>query len=210
MSRTSPDETSACPPPAPSLYRIARGITRRLRFFGFVLQNRRAREDRTGASPWRTRPLDGRVIDGGGGRRSIRPPRSTVSMSPPSMVSNSRSASAIFFSCSTFSRSVLLARLVAVHHDAPDLGVDGARRLLRVVRLMTHVAAEEHLLLLMAEGNRAHLLAHAPLAHHLAGEVGRLVDVVAGAGGHLPEDDLLGDAAAQADGDAVPASPSSS
>jgi len=31
-----------------------------------------------------------------------------------------------------------------------------------------------------------------PLAHHLAGEVGGLLDVVAGAGGHLAEHDLLG------------------
>ena len=44
-------------------------------------------------------------------------------------------------------------------------------------------------------------LAHAPLADHLAGEVGRLLDVVAGARRHVAEELLLGDAAAHHHGD---------
>ena len=88
--------------------------------------------------------------------------------------------------------------------DRADLLVDLLRGLLGVVlRALAVVAAEEDRLLLLAVGQRPELLAHAPLAHHLAGDLGRLLDVVAGAGRHLPEDDLLGDAAAERDGDAA-------
>ena len=44
-------------------------------------------------------------------------------------------------------------------------------------------------------------LAHAPLADHLAREVGGALDVVAGAGGDLVLSQLLGDAAAHQDRD---------
>src|SRR6185436_14326757 len=82
--------------------------------------------------------------------------------------------------------------------------VDLDRGLLRVVLLARPVvAAEEDLLLALAVGERAHLLAHAPLADHLAGDVGRLLDVVAGARRETAEDDLLGDAPAERDGDAA-------
>ena len=71
---------------------------------------------------------------------------------------------------------------------------------LRVVLGAAEVAAEEDLLLGPAEGQRADL-AHAPLADHLARHVGGPLDVVAGAGRHVAEELLLGDAAAHHDGD---------
>ena len=52
----------------------------------------------------------------------------------------------------------------------------------------TELAAEEHLALLLAERQRPELVAHAPLAHHAARELGGVLDVVAGARGDLVED----------------------
>ena len=97
----------------------------------------------------------------------------------------------------------LLGPLVLLVHDAPHLGVDLAGGLLGVGLRGRHVAPQEDLPLLLAEGERPHALAHAPLADHGAGHVGGLLDVVAGAGGLLAEGDLLGDPAAHEDGDLV-------
>ena len=96
-----------------------------------------------------------------------------------------------------------LRALVRLEDDAADLVVDLERGALGVVGGLREVAAEEDLLFLLAEGQRAELLAHAPLADHLAGELGRALDVVAGAGGHVTEDELLGDAAAEEDREVV-------
>src|SRR5579863_3504525 len=83
--------------------------------------------------------------------------------------------------------------------EAANLGVDLPRRFLAEVAMLRDLAAEEDLLFLLAEGQRAEA-AHAELADHLAGQIGGALDVVAGAGGHLLEEDLLGDAAAHQDG----------
>src|SRR5207253_589840 len=48
----------------------------------------------------------------------------------------------------------LLGPRGAVHHDALDLGVDGQRGVLAVVLLARHLAAEEDVLLVLAEGER--------------------------------------------------------
>src|SRR6185295_15547869 len=85
-----------------------------------------------------------------------------------------------------------LRALVRLHQDAPHLAVDLHRGRLRVVHLLREVAAEEDLLLLLAEGHGTELLAHTPLAHHLAGELGGALDVVARPRGHVPQDELLG------------------
>ena len=63
--------------------------------------------------------------------------------------------------------------------------------------------AEEDLLLVLAVADRPELVAHAPLGDHVAGDLGRLLDVGGGAGGHLvaAEHLLLGDPAAHGDGD---------
>src|SRR3989441_6688400 len=90
-----------------------------------------------------------------------------------------------------------------LEHDALDLGVDHERRLLAVVLGSSHLAPEEDVLLVLAEGERSELFGHAPLADHLARHLRRLLEVVAGARGLLMEDDLLRGAAAQEDRDAV-------
>src|SRR5438034_8270302 len=91
----------------------------------------------------------------------------------------------------------------AFEHDALDLAVDGEGGLLAGILRARDLATEEDVLLVLAEGERAQLLGHAPLAHHLARHLGRLLEVVAGAGGLLVEHDLLRGAPAQENRDAV-------
>ena len=56
------------------------------------------------------------------------------------------------------------------------------------------IAPEKDLLFLLAERHRSEPLAHPPLAHHLAGQVRGTLQVVAGAGRHVLQAELLGDA----------------
>src|SRR5712691_11469245 len=88
----------------------------------------------------------------------------------------------------------------AVRDDALDLGVDEDGRLFAVVLGSRDLAAEEDMLLGFPERQRPHLVGHAPLANHLARHLGCLLEVVAGAGGLLLEDDLLCRAATQENG----------
>ena len=67
----------------------------------------------------------------------------------------------------------------------------------RVVALLADLPAEEHELVALPEGERPELVAHAELGDHAPGEVGRLLDVVAGAGGRVAEDQALRDVAAE-------------
>ena len=92
---------------------------------------------------------------------------------------------------------------VGVHDEALDLGVDLERRVFAVVLVLRDLAAEEDLLFLLAEGERAHGVAHAPLADHPARQVGGALEVVAGAGRDVAGRQFLGDAAAEQDGDLV-------
>ena len=94
-----------------------------------------------------------------------------------------------------------VGRLVRLVDQAADFEVDLARRLLGEVAVLGDFAAEEDLLFLLAEGQRTQA-AHAVLADHAAGEVGCRLDVIAGAGGHLVEEDLLSHAAAVGHGEA--------
>src|SRR5688572_22438922 len=91
----------------------------------------------------------------------------------------------------------------ALQHDALDLGVDQDRGVLAVVLGPRHLPTEEDVLLALAEGQRAHAIRHAPLADHLAGHLGGLLEVVARPRRLLLEDDLLRGAAAEEDRDAV-------
>src|SRR5207247_1097513 len=59
----------------------------------------------------------------------------------------------------------------------------------------------QDLVLLLAEGHRAELVAHAPLAHHLARQLGGALDVVARPGGHAAEGQLLRRPPAEEDGE---------
>jgi len=53
---------------------------------------------------------------------------------------------------------------------------------------LADLTAEEHELVALAERQRAELVAHAELGDHPAGQVGRLLDVVAGTGRGVAED----------------------
>ena len=86
---------------------------------------------------------------------------------------------------------------VLIHHELLHFLVDALRRVFAVVLGLRDLAAEEDLLFLLAERERAHVLAHAPFADHLAREFRDALEVVAGAGRQVPVRDLLGDAAAE-------------
>src|SRR5213083_1376061 len=93
-----------------------------------------------------------------------------------------------------------LRALVGLEQDAAHLGVDLDGGLLGVVDLLREVAAQEDLLFLLAEGHGPELLAHAPLAHHLARQLGGALDVVARPGRHAAERELLRRPPAEEDG----------
>src|SRR5919197_2169728 len=97
----------------------------------------------------------------------------------------------------------LLGLQVRLVDQAAHLLVDLEGDLLGVVLLVTEVAAEEDVLLLGAENQRAEPVAHAVLADHLAGDLGGPLDVVGGAGGRVQEPQLLGDPPAQQHGQLV-------
>src|SRR5262245_25195817 len=97
----------------------------------------------------------------------------------------------------------LLGAARALHDDPLDLAVDQQGSLLAVVLLPGHLAAEEDVLLVLAEGERPELVGHAPLADHLARHLGGLLEVITSAGRLLIQHDLLGGPAAQQDRDAV-------
>ena len=120
-----------------------------------------------------------------------------ASSSSPSIVSISISLCARWSSLSRFSRMIVRASVVGVVDDAPHLVVDLLGDLLGVVALLRDLAAEEDELFLAAEGPRPEALAHTEAGDHGAGGLRHLADVVAGAGGHLAEDDLFGRVAAE-------------
>src|SRR6476661_9594397 len=93
--------------------------------------------------------------------------------------------------------------LIGLVDDGPDLFVDLLSDLIAVVALLADLATEEHELVTLPEGQRAELVAHAELGDHPTGEVGRLLDVVAGTGRRVTEDETLGDVAAEETGDLV-------
>ncbi len=93
--------------------------------------------------------------------------------------------------------------VVAAVDDGAHLLVDLAGHVVRVVALLADLAAQEDQLVALAEGERPELVAHAELGDHAAGQVGRLLDVVGGAGGGVAEDEPLGGVAAEQAGDLV-------
>ena len=90
----------------------------------------------------------------------------------------------------------MVSAVVRFLHDARDLVIDAASGFLGVVLRVAHVATKEHLVVGLAEHLRAQLGGHAVLRDHGAGHLGGALQVVAGAGGHIVAEDLLGDAAA--------------
>ena len=94
-------------------------------------------------------------------------------------------------------RQDLRRSLVRLVDDRPDLLVDLLRDLVAVVALLADLSAEEDQLVALPEGQRAELVAHAELGDHAPRQVGRLLDVVAGTGRGVAEDQPLGDVAAE-------------
>ena len=85
--------------------------------------------------------------------------------------------------------------LLEVQHGR-DLFVEDSSGLVAVFASAAHqVFAEEHVLL-AAPRHWTNALAHAPLAHHVARNVGGLLEVVGGAAVEVTEHDHLGNAAA--------------
>ena len=90
-------------------------------------------------------------------------------------------------------------RLIGLVDQAANFQVDLPRRLFAEVAVLRDFAAQEDLLLLLAEGERSQA-AHAVLADHAPGQIRSRLNVAARAGGHLVEEDLLGHASAVCDG----------
>ncbi len=85
-----------------------------------------------------------------------------------------------------------LRSAVALVDQAPHFQIDFDRGVFAVVAMLGNLAAQEDLLFFFAKCERAER-AHAPFAHHLAGEFGGALDVVAGAGAHLVQEQLFGE-----------------
>ena len=88
-------------------------------------------------------------------------------------------------------------------HDALNLNIDAARRLLGVILVIGVIATKEHLMLRLAKHLRAQLLAHTQTRNHLARHLGRALQVVARTRRDVVAHELLGNAAAQEHGELV-------
>src|SRR2546427_7083187 len=97
----------------------------------------------------------------------------------------------------------MLGAARALHHDPLDLGVDDERGVLAVIFRPRDLAAEEDVLLVLPEGEWPEPVRHAPLADHLARHLGRLLQIVARAGGLLVQHDLFGGPPAEQDRNTV-------
>src|SRR5579863_4528325 len=90
--------------------------------------------------------------------------------------------------------------LVSILHQLLHLLIDAYGGRFAVVAMLSDLAAQEDLLLALAEAQGTEL-AHAPLADHLAGHIGGALYVVARAGGDVVHENLLGDTAAHQNGE---------
>ena len=93
--------------------------------------------------------------------------------------------------------------LVIVGDEFLHFLIDLERRVFAVVLVLRDLAAEEDLLFLLTEGQRPHRIAPAPIADHLARQLGGALEVVAGAGGDVAGGDLFSDAASEQDADLI-------
>ena len=88
-------------------------------------------------------------------------------------------------------------------HNALDLDIDAARRLLGVILVIGVVAAQEYLMLRLTKHLRSKLLAHAQARDHLARHLGRALQIVARARRDVVAHELLGNATSQEHGELV-------
>ena len=130
---------------------------------------------------------------------AARPARLPISSSISETDRTSRSirASVSRSSSSRCSSSRRKARSSASRRIRRDLLVDDLGGVLGVVAGLAHLAAEERVLVGVAERDRADPVAHAPLGDHHPGEPGGLLEVVGGAGGQVVVDQPFGRPAAQ-------------
>ncbi len=150
-----------------------------------------------GAGPWRRRL--GRLHPSPARRRARRPPARRAAtirfgVGPsvrggrmPSNSDSNSSPSIVSFSIEQLGQPIehgtmrgqrLLRTLEGAVDDLAHLGVDLGRDLVAVVALLADLAAQEDHLVLLAEGERPELLAHAVLGDHGARQAGGLLDVV--------------------------------
>ncbi len=124
---------------------------------------------------------------------------------PLSMVSYLISASAIACRIVELVLDDLLGAGVVAVDDLADLAVDRMRGVVGDMLVWVTLRPEEHFALVLGIGQRSQLVRQAPLGDHVAGDLGRALDVVRGAGGDLlgAEDELFGDAAAEQRADAA-------
>src|SRR5471030_1685217 len=89
--------------------------------------------------------------------------------------------------------------IVAFLHQLLHLLINADGGLFAVVAMLRDLAAQENLLFLLAVAQGPEL-AHAPLANHLASQVGGALDIVARPGGHVVHVLLFGNAPGHEDG----------
>ncbi len=92
-----------------------------------------------------------------------------------------------------------MSRLVGLVDQAAHFQVDLASRFLAEIAMLRDLAAQEDLLLLLAEGERTQA-AHAVLANHAPGQISRALNIAARACGHLVEENFLCHASAVSNG----------
>ena len=96
-----------------------------------------------------------------------------------------------------------LCTLMGLAHDALDLGVNAASRLLGIILMVGIVTAQEHLMLSLAKHLSTQFLAHAQTRNHLAGHLRCALKVVRCARGDVVAHELLGNATAQEYGELI-------
>ena len=96
-----------------------------------------------------------------------------------------------------------LAASVGAVDNVLDLLVDALGHGLGIAAAVAHGAADKDLLLAVVEAEGAQLFAHAVDRHHFPGDLRGALDVVAGAGGNIPQAQLFRHPAAQKGHDPV-------
>ena len=89
--------------------------------------------------------------------------------------------------------------LVSCVHQLTHFLVDLFRSLLAEVAMLIDLATEEDLFIFLAESDRAERT-HSEFTDHAASEIRRLLDIIAGTGSHLLQEDLFSNASAHHDG----------
>ena len=95
------------------------------------------------------------------------------------------------------------AACTGLSHDPLDLLVDLRGYRLRIAAALGHGPSNEHLFMARVEAHRADPLTHAIGGHHLPGDLGGPLDIIAGTCGNITQAELLGSPSAQQSHDLV-------